>query len=199
MRAAFPVPPALLVEGLAAGMREGGLLVLGVDRDRHRVRGSVDHGGGLYTMLVAQVEATPAGSRVRLMIDRPAGSAGGPEIDDRVLRSILEGTERTLARTAPGTAGAHPPASAAVARGGGEALTEDHFLEQLREAWESYDQGWLPEAEWVQRKASLLRSVTLRPGTRASDVMTACRPLVEAGVLDAGDLRTLEATLGGRR
>jgi len=194
MRAAFPVPPDRLIEGLAGGMAEGGLLVLGVDREHHRVRASIDHGEGRFTTIIPQVEATPAGSRARLMIDRPAGSDGGAEIDDRVLRSILERTERSLAAPSAAVAGSGSPAA-----GAGEALTEDHFLEQLREAWESYEQGWLPEGEWLERKQSLIRSVTLRPGTRAGDVMTACRPLAEAGVLDHGDLRALEATLGGSR
>jgi len=185
MRAAFPVPPDRLVSAVAEGMAASGLLVLGVDRGRLRVRASMDHGGGAHTVLAAQVEGTPSGSRVRLLIDRPAGSAPGAEIDDSTLRAILDRVERIL-----GGEGAAP-----AELGPGEALTEDHFLEQLREAWESFDQGWLPEAEWMERKGSLVRSVTLRPGTRKSDFLTACRPLVEAGVLEPNDLRALEASL----
>jgi hypothetical protein len=192
MRAAFPVPPDRLVQVLADAMASNGLLVLGVDRAHHRVRGSVDHGGGRHTIVAAQVEGTPAGSRVRLLMDRPPGSPEDPAIDDESLRAILERAEMLLGGPPGSSPGA--PAVSAV-RGMGEALTEDHFLEQLREAWESYEQGWLPEAEWTERKASLVRSVTLRPGTRKSDFMTACRPLVEAGVLDVADLRSLEATI----
>ena len=187
MRAAFPVPPERLVQALAEGMAAAGLLVLGVDRAHLRVRASMDHGGGSHTVLAAQVERTPSGSRVRLLIDRPSGSAAGPEIDDSTLRAILERVERILAGEGAGPA----------VREAAESLTEDHFLEQLREAWESYEQGWLPEPEWQSRKGSLVRSVTLRPGTRKSDFMAACRPLAEAGVLDPSDLRVLEATLPG--
>jgi hypothetical protein len=193
MRAAFPATPDRLVGALAEGMARSGLLVLGVDREHLRIRASIDLGGGKFSMLAAQVEATPAGSRVRLMIDRPEGSSGGADVDDSVLRGVLEETERSLGRDAGGAAGA------ASIQGSGEALTEDHFLEQLREAWEAFDQGWLPEQEWLERKRSLVRSVSLRPGTRPGDVMTACRPLVEAGVLEPEDLRALEATLGGAR
>jgi hypothetical protein len=185
MRAAFPVPPERLVQALADAMAAEGLLVLGVDRGRLRVRASMDHGGGRHTTLAAQVEGTPSGARVRLLIDRPEGSAPGPDVDDSSLRAILDRVERILSGE-----GAAP-----AIRGQGEGLTEDHFLEQLREAWESYEQGWLPEAEWRERKASLVRSVTLRQGTRKSDFMAACRPLAEAGVLDPADLRTLEASL----
>ncbi len=185
MRAAFPVPPGRLVQALADGMASAGLLVLGVDRSRLRVRASMDHGGGAHTVLAAQVESTPAGSRVRLLIDRPPGSAAGADIDDSTLRAVLERVERILSGEGAGPA----------VRGQGEALTEDHFLEQLREAWESYEQGWLPEPEWQERKGSLVRSVTLRPGTRKSDFLAACRPLAEAGVLDPSDLRVLEASL----
>lgn len=185
MRAAFPVPPDRLVQAMADGMAGAGLLVLGVDRGRMRVRASLDQGGGAHTVLAAQVESTPSGSRVRLLIDRPPGSAPGAEIDDSTLRAILDRVERVLAGE-----GAAP-----AIRGQGESLTEDHFLEQLREAWESFEQGWLPEPEWLERKGSLVRSVALRPGTRKSDFMSACKPLVEAGVLDVEDLRALEASL----
>jgi hypothetical protein len=186
LRAAFPVPPERLLEALAAGMGAGGMRVLGTDRARQRIRATADLGGVRGTAIVAQVEAAPAGSRVRILIDRPPGSAPGPEPDDAALRAILERTERLLAGAAPG---------AAAVRGPAESLTEDHFLEQLREAWESFEQGWLPEEEWRERKDSLVRSVTLRAGTRKTDFMSACRPLVEAGVLDAADLRTLESTI----
>jgi hypothetical protein len=190
MRAAYPAPPERLVQALADAMAAEGLLVLGLDRARHRVRGAVDHGGGRSTVIAGQVEGTPAGSRVRLMIDRPPGSPMGPEVDDTALRSLLERTERILSGSA--TAGAHSPPGV---HGQGESLTEDNFIEQLREAWESYEQGWLPEAEWLQRKQSLVRSVTLRRGTRKSDFMSACKPLVEAGVLDPSDLHVLEGSI----
>ena len=198
LRGAFPVPPERLLQALAEAMRDTGFLVLGVDERRLRVRSAVDHGGGRHTVVAAQVEPTPAGSRVRLFIDRPEGSAGGADVDDRALRSILDGTERVLHHgVLPGLeAPALPPGGTAL-RGDSEALTEDHFLEQLREAWESYDQGWLPEEEWLQRKQGLIRGVVLRNGTRKGDFMTACRPLVEAGVLVPDDLRALEASLGG--
>jgi hypothetical protein len=174
MRAAFPVPPERLVQAMAEGMASSGLLVLGVDQGRLRVRASMDHGGGMHTVLAAQVEATPAGSRVRLLIDRPAGAAAGADIDDSTLRAILDRVEGVLSGQGAGPA----------VRSEGEALTEDHFLEQLREAWESWDQGWLPDAEWNDRRESLVRSVTLRPGTRKRDFLAACRPLAEAGVLE---------------
>lgn len=193
LRGAFPVPPERLLPAIADGMREQGLLVLGVDGRHGRVRGSVDHGGGRATYLVAQVEPTPSGSRVRLLIDRPEGSAPGHEPDDAALRAILEAAERNLRLAAP----ASGSSTAKALVGASEALTEDHFLEQLREAWESFEHGWLPEAEWTQRKRSLIRSVTLRQGTRKSDFMTACRPLVEAGVLHPDDLRALDATIHG--
>ncbi len=180
MRAAYPAPPDRLLQALADAMAAEGLAILGVDRGRFRVRGS----------LAGQVEGTPTGSRVRLLVDRPPGGTLGPEIDDRILRSILERTERALADAGGGRPGAAP-----AVRGEGEALTEDHFLEQLREAWESFEQGWLPEGEWIQRKGSLVRSVTLRSGTRKSDFMSACKPLVEAGVLDPSDLHVLENSI----
>jgi hypothetical protein len=192
MRAAFPTEPGRLVGALAEAMAANGLLVLGVDREHLRVRGSVDHGGGRHTFVVAQVEGTPTGSRVRLLMDRPPGSPEDPSVDDESLRAILERTEMLLG--GPPGSGPDAPAVSAV-RGMGEALTEDHFLEQLREAWESYEQGWLPEQEWLQRKASLVRSVVLRPGTRRSDFLAACRPLVEAGVLDGRDLDNLESAI----
>jgi hypothetical protein len=190
MRAAFPVPPAALVDALAEGMRARGVLVLGLDRAHLRVRGSVDLGAGRSTVVAAQVEATPAGSRVRLLVDRPDGSGGGAEVDDAFLRGILEAAEAALGG-APRGAGAASPA------GAGEALTEDHFFEQLREAWEAREQGWLPEEEWTARKASLVRSVVLRSGTRAQDFLAACRPLVEAEVLTAADVVGIAAALGG--
>lgn len=195
MRAAFPVPAEALVRALADAMASQGLLVLGVDAHALRVRGSADLGGGRFTTAVAQVERTPAGSRVRLMVDRPPGSPMDPERDDAILRGLLEATERSL--PAPGVSTVTGGAPAAAVVGAGEALTEDHFLEQLREAWESFDQGWLPEREWLQRRDSLVRSVVLRPGTRSRDLLAACRPLAEAGVLSAEDLATLEGRLGG--
>ncbi|MCK6479858.1 MAG: hypothetical protein L6R43_06840 [Planctomycetes bacterium] len=194
MRAAFPVPAAALVEGLAKGMQAAGLLVLGVDRGRLRVRGSADLGGGLYTTAVAQVEATPAGSRVRLMVDRPEGSPLDPARDDAILREILERTERAIAAGAAREVDPSAP-RAMVVVGGGEELTEDHFLEQLREAWESREQGWLPEGEWEERKRSLVAGVRLRPGTRFEDFMAICRPLADAAILDEGDLRALQSRL----
>jgi hypothetical protein len=191
MRAAFPVEAALLVRSLADAMGAEGLLVLGVDAARGRVRASADAGGGRFTYLTAQVEPTPSGSRVRILVDRPPGTAEDAEGDDDALRAILERTERLL--RPPGAASV--PLASAV-RGEGEALTEDHFLEQLREAWESFEQGWMPEPEWLQRKRGLVAGVTLRPGTRRQDLLAACRPLAEAGVLDADDLRALETRLG---
>lgn len=196
MRGAFPVPPESLVRAIARGMGGAGLLVLGVDSRNLRVRGSADLGGGNFTTAVAQVEPTPSGSRVRLMVDRPPGSPVAPERDDAILRDILERTEQALAlggETGGVPAGPQGPRPVAIV-GEGEALTEDHFLEQLREAWESYEQGWLPEEEWLQRKASLVSGVVLRPGTSHSDFMAVCRPLVEAGVLDPEDLRALQRT-----
>ncbi len=193
MRAAFPVPAEALVRALADAMAAQGLLVLGVDEAGLRVRGSADLGGGQFTAAVGQVERTPAGSRVRLLVDRPPGSPMDPERDDAILRGLLEATERSLSKGgATAVTGAVP---AAPIVGAGEALTEDHFLEQLREAWESYEQGWLPEAEWLQRKDSLVRSVLLRNGTRAHDFLAACRPLVEAGVLVPEDLRAIERSI----
>ena len=194
MRAAFPVPAPSLVEALARGMQAAGLLVLGVDRKRLRVRGSADLGGGLYTTAVAQVEETPSGSRVRLLVDRPEGSPLSPERDDAILREILQRTEAALA--ADGASAMDPSAArSAPIVGEGESLTEDHFIEQLREAWESWDQGWLPDEEWAARKRSLLSGVALRHTTRFSDFMAVCRPLAEAGVLEPEDLRLLEARL----
>jgi hypothetical protein len=190
LRGAFPVPAEALLAALAGAMRDQGLLVLGVDQRHGRLRASMDHGGGRFTVVAAQVEPTPSGSRVRLFIDRPEGSVPGPEPDDAALRAILERTERLL-----GQGGGAPGAPAP--RRAGEALTEDHFLEQLREAWESFEQGWLPEPEWLRRKEGLIRGVTLRKGTRKSDFMTACRPLVEAGVLGPEDLRALETSIPG--
>ena len=196
MRGAFPVPPGVLLRAVAEGMRGAGLSVLGVDEHHLRVRGAADHGGGRRTTVAAQVEGTPAGSRVRLLIDRPEGSAVGPEADDEALRDILERADRALREGPTGMAALAPAGSGMPAvLGGGEALTEDHFLEQLREAWEAYDQGWLPEEEWRDRKASLLRSVVLRKGTRKRDFMAACRPLSEAGVLAPEDLGALESSL----
>ncbi len=190
MRAAYPAPPDRLVQALADAMAAEGLVILGLDRARFRVRGAIDHGGGRSTVVAGQVEGTPAGSRVRLMIDRPPGSPMGPGVDDTALRTLLERTERILS----GSSAAGTPPAAGV-RSQGEALTEDNFIEQLREAWESYEQGWLPEPEWLQRKQSLLRSVTLRSGTRKSDFMSACKPLVEAGVLDPSDLHVIEGSI----
>ena len=178
LRGAFPVAQARLVAALAEAFTAEGLLVLGVDAARGRVRASADAGGGRFTYLTAQVEETPAGSRVRLLVDRPPGTPEDPSGDDAALRAVLARTERLLA------------ASGVV--GSGEALTEDHFLQQLREAWEAREQGWMPEPEWLQRKRGLVAGVTLRPGTRMQDLLAACRPLVEAGVLDAEDLRALE-------
>ena len=71
-------------------------------RERWYLLMGIDLGGGRFSMLAAQVEPTPAGSRVRLMIDRPAGSAGGADVDDRVLRNVLEEAERSLGRDAAG-------------------------------------------------------------------------------------------------
>ena len=195
MRAAFPVPPENLLQALADAMAAQGLLVLGVDRQHLRVRGSADLGGGSFTTAVAQVEGTPSGSRVRVLVDRPAGSPMDPARDDAILRGLLERAERNLAATAAVAGSALGPGTGTTI-GAGESLTEDLFLDQLREAWESFDQGWLPEEEWLQRKRSLVRSVTLRAGTRLSDFMSACRPLVEGGVLDPEDLRALEHSLG---
>ena len=189
LRAAFPVPPGALVRALADAMTAEGLLVLGVDEGRGRVRASADAGGGRFAYLTGQVEATPAGSRVRLLVDRPPGSPEDADADDRALRSILQRTERLLPAGAGGA-----PVSAAM--GASEALTEDHFLEQLREAWEAYEQGWMPEPEWRKRKAGLVSGVSLRPGTRPRDFLAACRPLSEAGVLDDADVRAIEARLG---
>jgi hypothetical protein len=192
VRGAFPVPPAVLLGALSEAMVRQGLLVLGVDRDHLRLRASLDLGGGAFASVAGQVEATPAGSRVRLLLDRPEGTPRDPAADDGALRRLLEGAEGALAEVAPGMA----PQGPAVL-GSGEALTEDHFLEQLREAWEAREQGWLPEEEWRQRKKGLLRGLVLRKGTRPTDFMAACRPLAEAGVLDPEDLRALEASLRG--
>lgn len=196
MRAAFPVPPEALLQALADAMAAQGLLVLGVDRQRLRVRGSADLGGGSFTTAVGQVEKTPSGSRVRLLVDRPHGSPLDPGRDDAILRGLLERAERNLGGMAGLGGPAVGPAGNEGRIGAGESLTEDVFLEQLREAWESFEQGWLPEAEWLQRKASLVRGVTLRRDTRKSDFMSACRPLVEGGVLTSEDLRALDHSLG---
>jgi len=191
LRAAFPVPAERLVRALAEALAAEGLLVLGVDEERGRVRASADAGGGRFAYLTGQVEGTPAGSRVRLLVDRPPGTEDDPAGDDRALRSILQRTEGIL------LAGASPGGATAPATiGPSEALTEDHFLEQLREAWEAFDQGWMPEEEWRKRRAGLVAGVSLRPGTRPKDFLAACRPLAEAGVLESADIHALETRLG---
>jgi len=192
IRAAFSVPPDRLVAAVAEAMSSLGLQVHGVDTRHHRVRATDALPRVGIATLLAQVEATPSGSRVRMVLDRPPGTPRDPDADDARLRQVLETAEGLLA----GASGSGAPAPGAVL-GEGAALDELDFLEQLREAWESYEQGWLPEDEWRKHKAGLIGGITLRPDTRPGDFLSACRPLVEAGVMDGTDLRALEIRFRG--
>ncbi len=190
LRAAFPVPPEALLRALADAFVASGLVLLGMDLERGVVRASEAMEGGLAAHVEAHVEPTPSGSRARFTFDRPPGAPRNPGADDRRLRALLEVTERMLGLAAQPAAPRPAPAPDP-----GEPVTEDVFLARLREAWEAWDNGEFTEEEWLQRKRGLLRALVLRPDTRASDFLGACKPLLEAEVLSREEMGDLERSI----
>jgi hypothetical protein len=188
LRAAYPVPPAVLLAALESALGAASVREVETDPIRGRLRGLDRLPDGTDVPVVVHVEGTPAGSRLRMILDRPLGAPRDDAADDARLRALLAGAEARL-----GAAAEAPPRS--PDRGNADPLTEEVFFDRLREGWEAHRDGILDAAAWRERKARLARSLVLRSGTRPADILTACRPLLEAGVLDADDLRTLESVL----
>ncbi|MHC4924855.1 MAG: TM2 domain-containing protein [Planctomycetota bacterium] len=194
VRGAYSAAPHVLLDALRTTMAQQGLDVASVDAERLRVVARLPIERGMVAPVIAQVEATPAGSRVRMILDRPVGAPRDPELDDARLREILANVEAAMA-SVQHMPGYREPAAVATAEPEDAGMSELEFLEDLREAWDAYEQGWMPEDEWIDRKAELIRELILRPDTRLGDFMSACRPLTEAGILTPEDLKAIQDAL----
>lgn len=98
----FRVPPDAMVGALIDGVTEEGVRVRLVDREERHVLAVDDLDGGLHATVTLSVEPTDAGSRVRLVYDRPPGTRMDPAADDRRLGVLLASVEREIPRALGG-------------------------------------------------------------------------------------------------
>jgi hypothetical protein len=190
LRAAFPMPPVALLRALQDGARELGMRVVASDTGKGLLLLEDRIAGGAVVPIEARVEATPTGSRARLMVDRPPGALDDPAADDHRLRELLTTVERAL----PGgalreVATPFTPVSNAAAPATG--LSEEEFLDRLAAAWDAYEEEQIDATEWARRRDALLRSVAGGDAAHQARMQAACAPLVHAGILTGRDLNLL--------
>ncbi len=196
--AAYALPVDVLRTALLRGMASERFLGVREEPDG-TLTGRVLLDGGGSLPVTASVEVVRAAhgaggvsSRVRLTALRATDAPEERAAAEALLRAVLRHIEAEVAARSDAAVPPPPPSDA----GAGSPVTEDVFLDRLAEAWEAREQGWMPDAEWRARKARLIDDLVLRGGTRVHDFMAVCRPLQEAGVLEADDLRAIERSVG---
>lgn len=198
LRAAFPVPPAALMAALQSASVSLGMRTIAADSGKGILLLEDRVDGGVRVPIEARIEPTPAGSRVRMVVDRPPGAREDPAADDARLREIVVLVERFIAgdaSTAPPPPKPVPPVSPTPLAGTpAPALSVDAFLDGLADAWDDYEEGRIDQATWNRRRDNLLHNAAGGDSNRRGQLHSACRPLVDAGILTPEDLRTLDRT-----